>query len=762
LNNDEILAVAFEYTYNGQTYQVGEFSRELPPGDQKLLYLKMLKGNTIRTKLPMWDLMMKNIYSLNTYSLSLEDFKLNVIYADDTSGADYNYLPTNVGAFKNGNPLIRVLGLDKLNRQNESKPDGIYDAIEGFTIQTQFARIIFPVTEPFGDYLRSKFEGNTDLGDYYAFDALYDSTKWLAQQDVKHNKFFLTGSYKSPNGAELYLGTSNLQKGSVRVTANGRPLTEGMDYEVDYALGRVKIINQGLLQGGAEIRASADGQSFFNIQQKTLIGGRIDHKFNNKLILGATALHMYERPLTTKTNFNEEPLLNTIFGADLAYSNKSRMLTKLVDALPFLETKEVSNITSYAEFAKIYPHNHKSQGSQRGISNLDDFENAELPNDFKMVTNWVPASVPQKQPLLFPETQNSDKRTWLNHVAKLSHYTIDPLFYRDGDMPDNIKNKVDSVLSNHYMRQIDQRELFPQRQFPQGTPTILPTLDLHFRPTVRGQYNYNTSVTDFNGNGNLTQPTLSWGGIMRRVDQNDFEAANIDYIEIWIMDPLIYNPNLKGDLYINLGSVSEDVLPDRRKSFENGLPGDGKYNNTDTTELAIVSTNPQINYAFENNNTTIAAQDVGLDGMNDALERLMLDTFYLKQIENKYGSGSRFYQNASSDPSGDNFAHYLEDSFNSLDYDIIERYQYFQNMQGNSSREQFTGKYNSMPKSATPQPSDEDVNRDFTMNQSEDYYQYRIKISAADLQIGKNYVTDIVNNSVALRNGKNSDIKWYQ
>lgn len=762
LNNDEILAVAFEYSYNGETYQVGEFSRDVPPANQKLLFLKMLKGNTIRTKLPMWDLMMKNIYSLNTYSLSLEDFKLNVIYADDTSGADYNYLPANVGAFKNGNPLIRVLGLDKLNRQQEAKPDGIFDAIEGVTIQTQYARIIFPVTEPFGGYLRSQFDGNTDRADYYAYDALYDSTKWLAAQDVKHNKFFLTGSYKSSNGAELYLGTSNLQKGSVRVTANGRPLTEGLDYEVDYALGKVKIINQGLLQGGAEIRASADGQSFFNIQQKTLIGGRIDHKFNNKLLVGGTVLHMYERPLTTKTNFNEEPLLNTIFGADMAYSSKSRLITKMVDALPFLETKEISNVTAYAEFAKIVPHNHKSQGNQRGISNLDDFENAELPNDFKMVTNWVPASVPQKQPLLFPETNNADKRTWLNHAAKLSHYTIDPLFYRDADMPDNIKAGVDTILSNHYMRQIDQRELFPQRQFPQGTPTILPTLDLYFRPNQRGQYNYNTNPSEVNGNGNLINPQQSWAGIMRRVDQNDFEAANIDYIEIWMMDPLIYDPNLKGDLYLNLGSVSEDVLPDRRKSFENGLPGDGNYSNADTTEQAIVPASPQINYAFENNNTTIKAQDVGLDGMNDEQERLFLDSIYLKKIEANYGSGSNFYITAFQDPSGDNFAHYLEDSFNNLKYDIIRRYQYYQGVQGNSSREQFTGKYSGMPKSSTPQPSDEDVNRDFTMNQSEDYYQYRIKISAADLQIGKNYVTDIVHNSVSLRNGKHSDIKWYQ
>ncbi|MBL7811639.1 MAG: cell surface protein SprA [Bacteroidetes bacterium] len=765
LNNDEILAVAFEYTYNGKTYQVGEFSRDVPPGDQKLLYLKMLKGNTIRTRLPIWRLMMKNIYTLNTYSLSLEDFKLNVIYHADTSGTDYNYLPVRdaVPAFANGNPLIRVLGLDHLNRQYEAKPDGIFDAIEGLTVQTQYARIIFPVTEPFGSYLRTQFGSRTDLADYYAYDALYDSTKFLAAQDVRHNKFFLVGSYKSPNGAELFLGTTNLQKGSVRVTANGRPLVEGSDYEVDYALGRVRIINQGLLAGGAEIRASADGQSFFNIQQKTLVGGRIEHKFNNHLLVGGTLLHLYERPLTTKTNFNEEPLLNTIMGADVAYSNKSRFITKLVDKLPFIETKEISNITAYGEFAKIFPHNHKSQGGQRGVSNLDDFENAELPNDYKMVTNWVVASPPQKQPDLLPETQNTDKKSWLYRHARLSFYTIDPLFYRDADMPDNIKSKVDIVLSDPYQRQVDQREVFPQRQFPQGTPTILPTLDLVYNPRIRGQYNFNTDASQINAEGRLLQPEKSWAGIMRRVDQNDFEAANIDYIEVWMMDPLIRNQNLKGDFYLNLGSVSEDVLPDRRKSFENGLPSDGNYNNTDTTEMALVPSTPQINYAFDNNINSLIKQDVGLDGGDDDWERDVLDKDYLNDLATKFGTNSQIYQEALADPGNDNFRHYLEESFTQTDADIIGRYKYYQGPQGNSNSTPYQGgKYNGMPKSSTSVPNDEDVNRDFTMNQSEDYYQYHIKIDAANLEIGKNYVTDVVRNSVKLRNGKEEIIKWYQ
>ena len=764
LNNDEILAVAFEYTFNGEPYQVGEFSRDLPQQNNELLYVKMLKPTTIRVRVPIWDLMMKNIYSLNTYSLSLEDFRLNVIYADDTSGADYNYIPRqDIDAFKNGRPLLQVFGLDKLNRQQEAKPDGVFDAVENLTINTQYARIMLPVVEPFGDHMRNLFGTREDLADYYAYDALYDSTKLLAQQDTRHNKFFFTGSYKSQNGAELFLGTTNLARGSVRVTANGRPLTEGFDYEVDYILGRVRILNQGLMQGGAEIRATADGQSFFNINQKTLLGTRIEHKFNKNVMLGATALHMYERPLTTKTNFNEEPLLNSIVGADLTFSGKSRFITKMVDKLPFLETKEVSTYNGYFEFAKLFPHNHKSQGKQRGVSNLDDFENAELPSDYKTVQNWALASVPQKQPDLIADPSLQNKIKWLDHSADISFYTIDPLFFRDNDMPTNISNDADNILSDPYQRQWDQRDIFRKRNFPAGSPTLMSTLDISFNPFKRGQYNFLSDKNEIDASGTLLNPKKSWGGLMRRVDLNDFEAANIDYIEIWMLDPLIDNPGMTGDFYINLGNVSEDILPDRRKSFENGYPTNGDYSKTDTTASAIVPTSQQINFAFDADPANIKKQDVGIDGMDDDLERLTYDSIYLKPLRDEFTTGSAIYQQALADPSNDNFLHYLEGKYDNDNANIIQRYSAFQNMQGNSNPDQYVGgKFDGMPRSYSAVPNDEDINRDFTMNQSEDYFQYRIKISTADLQIGRNYVTDVIEESVPLRNGTSKAFKWYQ
>ena len=763
LNNDEILAVAFEYSYNGQVFQVGEFSRDVPPDNQNVLFLKMLKGPIIRTRIPIWDLMMKNVYNLNTYNLSTQDFKLNVIYADDTSGADYNFLPVNdIPVFADGNPLLRVLGLDRVNRQQEAKPDGVFDALEDITIQSQQARIIFPVLEPFGDFMRKQFGTREDLADYYAYDALYDSTKWLAQQDVKHNKFFLQGSFKGSSSSQIPVGGFNLRPGSVKVFANGRQLTEGTDFTVDYGLGMVNIINQGLLQSGAVIKVSTESQALFNIQQKTLVGTRLDYKVNDKLLIGGTVMHMYERPLVTKTNINEEPLLNTIFGLDLTYNTKSRWLTRMIDKLPFLETKEVSSITINGEYAKIIPHNFRSQGRQRGVSNLDDFENAEVTNDLKMFTNWTMASVPQKQDDLFPEVTFTDKRRWLQNHGRLAYYTIDPLFYQEALMPANVKSDP-TILSNHYMLQVDQRFVFPAKQFPAGTPTILPTLDLFFDPTQRGQYNFNNNPGDLTLDGKLANPKNSWAGIMRRIETNDFEAANIDYIEIWMLDPFIYDPagrENSGELFINLGNISEDILPDRRKSFENGFDKEGQGNNQDTSLFGYVPTIPTINNAFENSETARPNQDKGLDGLNNDEERAFWDTFYLKPLRDAFGVSSPIYQRALNDPAGDDYLHYLEGAYDGQGVDILQRYSRFNMMQGNSTTDRYP---NGQPKAGSLVPNDEDINRDFTMNQSEDYYQYRIKLNRQDLRIGQNYLADTVRSEeILLRNGRKERVTWYQ
>ncbi|MCB9260908.1 MAG: cell surface protein SprA [Flavobacteriales bacterium] len=770
LNTDEVLAVAYQYDYNGIVYTVGEFARDKPPTSQTpvSLTVKLIKSNLIKTHLPTWNLMMKNIYSLGAYNMQTEDFNFNVVYADDKGGGDLGYLPVSSSETKwYQKQLNAVYNLDNMNRLQEPKPDGLFDLIEGVTIQAAQGRIIFPMRQPFGQFTRDKFiDPKGKNADYYAFDALYDSTKWDAQQDVQHDKFFLRGSYKGSSSNQIRLQCFNVPKGSVKVTANGSLLNEGVDYIVDYTIGMVTIINEGILGSGALIKASCESNSLFNLQQKSLVGTRLDYKISDKLLVGGTVLHLTERPLTPKTNIGEEPLLNTIYGFDGAFNTKSRMLTRWVDKLPLIETKEESTFGLTWEFAHLIPHKPISIGElERGTSMIDDFEGAETPYEIKTPSRWHLASVPQHQPDLFPDAATGNLKAPNNRRALFAWYSIDPVLQNAQDrMPEHLKNDP-TQRSGHFVRAIPYDEPFPQKNIQQTSAKTIPTFDLAFYPNRRGPYNY--GVDNLNADGTLENPSANWAGISRRIENTDFEAANYDYIEIWMMDPFVFekhlgSPKNSGQLYINIGSISEDVLPDKRRSMENSLPTANSTNSpVEKTECGLVGLIQPIVNGFDNDPAARLAQDVGLDGLSDDLERNFFDSTYLNKIELKHGNNSLAYQNAFKDPSGDNFIHHRDQTYDQNKTSVLHRYLYYNQCENNSNLDRLADQ---TPKSISTYPDDEDINSDNTLDQAEEYFQYKIDLSAEDLVVGKGYVYDSIR-VLAQRedNGEKPDsITYYQ
>ncbi|MSQ78732.1 MAG: cell surface protein SprA [Flavobacteriaceae bacterium] len=774
LNSDEVLMVAYEYTWNGIPQQVGEFSVNKPTNAQNpnVLFLKMLKPVSIRPDLPSWKLMMKNIYSMEGYSISPKDFKLQVIYADDPSGADLPYLPAKDEPIY-GKNLLQVMKLDRMNIQNEPTPDGQFDWIEGLSVQAQQGRIIFPMLEPFGKFIRSKFNDPSGLtADYYAFDALYDSTRWAAQQQALKNKYFLRGSFQGSATNEISLNALNIPKGSVKVTYNGSPLQEGSDYTVDYTQGKVRITNPGMLNSGGSIKATFESSTTFSIQQKTLYGTRLDYKISDDFLLGGTALHLKERPLTPKVNLGDEPLSNSIIGFDGTYKKDSRALTKLIDRLPFISTKEMSNILITGEFAKIIPGVAPAIRKildKKGVSYLDDFEAAETPYDLRIGGNyWQLASTPQGQPDIFPDGTDRNTLGFRHHNARLAWYMLDPLFFRNDNLtPAHIKADV-LQQSNHYVREVRSMEVFPNKQVQQGYPQTLQTFDLAYFPNQRGFYNFRTDK--LNTNGTFQDPTNSWAGVMRKIETNDFEQANIDYVELWLMDPFVKghnpNPNNSGQVYLHLGNVSEDVLRDSRKAFENGLPKSRAANTSliDTTIWSQVPGIPAINNAFDNDPNSRNLQDVGYDGFDDQSERVF-NKNYLADLKTLYGANSEVYLEAEADPSSDNYHYYRGSDYDGQKRSIIYRQKRLNGSDGNSPSPNAAPQH--QPKEAYPVgitnvPNDEDINKDFTLNEIEEYYQYRIDLSRDRLRVGQNYVTDSNRTVVALRDGSNDTVTWYQ
>ena len=779
LNNDEVLAVAFQYTIGSETYQVGELSTTGPTSPDALI-LKLLKGTNFTPSLPNWDLMMKNIYAIGAYQMSSAGFVLDVVYENtEESGALTNYLTEKDEIDIHGRPLIKLLNLDRLNQQMDVQSDGVFDFIEGITAKSSNGRIIFPVREPFGSYLSNQFT-NPTIAEKYSYQILYDSTLTVAQQFPEKNKFRLKGTYESSSGAEIRLNAMNVPAGSVTVTAGSQKLVENQDYTVDYMLGRVTIINDGILTSGVPIKISLENNAMFGIQNKTLLGIHADYEINKDFLIGATMLRLSERPYTKKINSGQEPIANTIWGLDANYQTEVPWLTTAIDKLPFIETKEKSRLIITGEFAHLIPGHHKAVGED-GVSYIDDFEASRTSIDIKNTYAWKLASIPgsagdQEQSALFLNSDINNDLVSGYRRAKLAWYTIDPLFFRNTSItPPNVNRTLNLAngssipqQSYHYTREVLETEVFPNKDPNLGSQiTNLSVLDIAYYPKEKGPYNYIYNKDDININGEFEDPKESWGGMMRRLETNDFEAANIEFIEFWMMDPFNSDDGLAigehsgGDLYIHLGNISEDVLKDGYKSFENGLPTSSVIEDVEETAWGRVPTNFSIVDAFDNDPTSREYQDVGIDGLRDADERIFFDSVYIQQLLSAgFEDTDPVYINAISDPSGDNFHYFRGSDFDSQSTSILDRYKNFNNMEGNSVTTENSPE--SYPTAASSQPNTEDLNGDHTLSETESYFQYRIRLSPEDTIVGQNYISDILRTSVKTENGANRDIKWYQ
>lgn len=763
----QVLAVAYEYTLNGRIYQVGELSTTSGVTGANALFVKLIKGTYINPKFYTWDLMMKNIYSLGAFQVSPTNFRLDVLYQDDRIGSNINYIPAGCADVK-GIPLIQLFNLDDLNTNNDPQPDGVFDFKPGITINPQNGRIIFPVREPFGSYLETRFCGNQALADFYIYEALYDSTKNAAQQQPEKNKFILKGSYQSSGGSDIPLNATNVQPGSVRVTAGGLPLTENVHYTVDYVLGRVKIIDSQYLNSNTPIQVSVESNELFNIQTKRMIGARFDYYMDKNFSLGGTFLNLTERPLTQKTNVGDDPISNTVIGADGTYKKESRALTKLLDKLPIYSTKEPSNITVAGEVATLIPGHAKAIGKS-GTSYIDDFEGAITPFDIKNPGQWYVASTPlyQTEPGMFPEGDQASGLAYGFNRAKLAWYYMDPIFQRElGNSPPNI---TADDRSNNYVREIPETEIFPKTSQPNGVQSIS-CLNLAFYPTEKGPYNYDVTSGAYSAgisaDGSLVNPKTRWGGIMRRIETTDFEASNIETLEFWLMDPFANNsPNngTGGDLYFNLGDISEDILRDGRKTFENGLTAP---NNNYTTQNTIWGRYPDIQSivnSFDNDQDSRQYQDVGLDGFKTSLsgndERAFFDTSYLQKVATAFTPASQAYTSAFSDPSSDDFLYFQSNTYDNNDVKPLERYKKFNGLEGNSPAPPEVDGYNAL---ATYQPDIEDVNRDNNLDGTERYFQYKVELKPGKMVVGQNYITNEIEANVSYDNGTTGTVKWYQ
>lgn len=779
LSNDEILGVAFQYTSNGKVYQVGEFANDgvdaSQPGtdpnqenqqisENQSLVVKMLKSPVTNVSEPIWDLMMKNFYNLDGSRLEQEGFKMNILFTDPQPLNFINPAPESSVPLPDDveeTNLLTVFELDQLNANQDpiSSGDGFFDFVPGITIDTENGIIKFTKVEPFGEFLFNKLDNTPNTGpedynepstyndnqEFYVFRSLYTTTKVQAiQNEAEKNKFQIVGRYKSSGQDGIPLGAFNVPRGSVTVTAGGRTLQEGVDYVVDYELGRVQILDDALLASNTPIQVSTENNALFGRQTKRFTGIDVQHQFSDKLLIGATFLNLNERPLTQKADFNQEPINNTIYGVNFNYNTEVPFLTRLANKLPNIDTDVASNLSLRGEFAFLSPSSPDSDDFDgETTSFVDDFEGSQTSISLLNPDPWELASVPVglRGPNDVNGNFNSNNDLSINNYrAKLNWYSIDPIFY-SSQRPASIS---DNDLSDYKTRRILINELFPNTDIVTGQIQTIFSLDLNYDPTQRGMFNYNPNTGP---NNSLPNPAQNFGGIMRGLQTTDFERANVQFVEFWVMDPFIYQENAGnngGQIVLNLGSISEDVLKDGRKQYENGLPEDGGDANTLTTEFSKIPSEQSLVYAFDTQGEARTNQDVGFDGLDNAQEA------------EKFPAFANF-----DDPSNDDYIYFLN-----REGPIVERYTNFNGSQGNNITEVTdTNRGNSAF------PDVEDINRDNTMNTIDSYFEYKVPVfpnmsvnnnTSNQAGIDQDYITDVRETTTTLANGEQLPVRWVQ
>ncbi len=568
VGDQQIVAIAYR---RADGTQFGEFARDIGSDSlalSKRLILKMVKPKNLLsngTTYPVaWRMLLKNIYPIQGIGRNVKKtgFSLD-LYRRIPGGEDQNSILNE--------PLLRVFGLDRFNSDDTPAPDGDgqFDYRPGRTINQARAEIIFPTLRPFDTGVLAYFDGKgTVLSDTseFRYREVYDTTRTFAEQSLR-NRYVIRGKATGEATSRYSLGF-NVVEGSVQVLLDGRALLQNVDYTVDYIIGEVVIKNDRALVPGANLQIKYEQNDLFQLASKTLLGARGDLAIAQNVNLGFTIMNLNQQTLSDKVRLGEEPNNNTIFGVDGSTTINLPFLTRALDALPLLQTREGSQIKVSGEAAYMLPDPNTKKSTipsdnGEGIAYIDDFEAARraIPVGISYAA-WTLSSSPADN------------------------------FYFPG-LPDSTKSNARGRMEwfNRLPTDVRLTDIYPRKRPGNAANDQATVLDFRYFPSTRGQYNYSTDIE------NTLTPSRNWGGVMKplSVSAINLTKENVNFIELWMRVDRA-PPNAK--MIIDMGAVSEDVIPNR----------------TLNSEDLVLSSYP--------NGVLQEGEDVGIDMINDDQERV--------------------------------------------------------------------------------------------------------------------------------------------
>lgn len=772
LGSRQALAVSFKYRdpQTGQTVSVGDVSQ----GGNNRIFLKLIRPQTATTTNILWDLMMKNVYSLGVSNLSPDGLDLDVKFTEENVPS--SSLPGRQTI------LLQDLGLDRVDQQGALIPDNKID-FSTSVLHPANGKLVFPYLEPFGSRVRDLLQ-QTTLGSQrinsITFNELYSEKKVNANQNSKNNFYLIEGKSKGSISASYSLGYS-LVEGSVKVFANGTELQEGTDYAVDYSIGSITILNERYLRKGQEIKIEYENNQLTQISQKNFTGLRAEYQFTDNITLGSTYFKLKEKPLQDKIRIGDEPVNNSVIGMDANAYFDAPWLTRLIDKVPLLQTKEQSSLSFSGEFAQLRPgvsqtsavsdaikNNRLFKDEENGLSFIDDFEGSDIGLSFMNPSRWnlaaAPAAVPGYTPdeIFFEDNPPQNPSTTIPDKVARSDLRGTFAWY---SIPQNIDQILGGVNFTPETQPVRVTDVFPNRDVL-TEENFISTLDIYYDPTQRGPYNYNGDLRNLLEN----EPERTWGGMTTTLPsgQEDLTQNNIEFLEFWVQSVLPNGraPNAQdlqdydGKIYIDVGVVSEDVIPNFKTNTEDGLvrrPNDLQEDNINGQSRSYIPIPPPAPEG-QFSNETRALSDVGLDGApntegidNKNEQNLFSD--FIEAMQATYGSGSPEYTRVLADPSNDDYVYYGEDKVDNLPLQ-----QKFQRMYGYHDGN--TPPNEGDKRAVTNKPDAEGLITPSNVEQNNSYFQYEIDWNPADfseLEPGTEgtFIVDRVE-------GPNQEDRWYQ
>ena len=772
LSSREVLAVAFSYRgLNNEIVNVGEINRS---GNDRI-FLKMLRPSNVSTDNDLFQLTMRNIYSLGVSNITRESLELELVFTEDNVARDR--LPGR------NTTLLQDLGLDRVDAQGALEPNNEIDFGTG-TLDAQNGLIIFPYLEPFGDRIRTLLEdspASVEDIERLTYSELYTQRQRNASQSSKNGFYQFRGTSRGGLQDNYNLGFV-LVEGSVRVFANGSELQENVDYQVDYSFGSITILNDRYTAPGQDIRIEYENQALTSIEQKTFTGLRAEYEITNGFNIGGTFFRFNERPLDDKIRIGDEPISNSVFGFDTNARFNTPFITRAVDWLPLIQTRENSEFSFSGEFAQLRPgvsetravsrairNNQLFPDEEEGLSFIDDFEGSNIKINLLNATRWhiaaAPAAVPGYEPDEaffdeddFPGQPISNQQSRIERSdlrSKFSWYTI----------PRNIRSILDNVEFTAESEPVRVTDVFPGRETQNPQEEIINTMDVFYDPTQRGQYNYNMDLRDLLTNN----PERTWGGMTTVIPsgQEDFTQNNVEFLEFWVQPilpggqpaPVGSIEQYDGKIYIDIGLVSEDVIPNSKINTEDGLalnPDNLILDSQSNPRSALPANPPPPEGQFSNEDREL--EDVGLDGLpsfggiNGLNEQTVFSDF-VDEMRQQWGETSSEFQRIQADPSNDNYVFYGESQVQ--DRPLHERFHRMLGFpEGNTPLDQ------SEKRASTNRPDTEGLVNPSTVNLTNSYFQYEVELNPADesrLEIGTpgTYINDRVP-------GTRQQDRWYQ